>query len=90
MEYFINTNCFKTPTLGWPSFPKSPKKSMLAVFYDSYGIMEWEYTFGFVSRCKSTLPKHREIYIGNSEKYNQESGYILIFGNKNNFVGYLR
>ena len=42
---------------------------MLAVFSESYGILEWENTFGFVLGCKSTLLKHREIYKGNSEKY---------------------
>ena len=65
---------------------------MLAVFSESYGILEWENTFGFVSGCKSTLLKHREIYKGNSEKYkgkimNQD---ILVFGPKNNFVEYIR
>ena len=65
---------------------------MLAVFYESNGILEWENFFGFVSSCKSTLLKHHEIYKGNSEKYkgklrNQD---ILVFGPKNNFVESLR
>jgi len=42
---------------------------MLAVFSESYGILEWENTYGFVSSCKSTLLKQCEIYKGNSEKY---------------------
>jgi len=65
---------------------------MLAVFSESYGILEWENTYGFVSSCKSTLLKQCEIYKGNSEKYkgkmrNQD---ILVFGPKNNFVDYIR
>ena len=53
-------------TLGWPRFKKRPEKLMLAVFSESYGILEWENTFGFVSGYKSTLLKHHEIYKGNS------------------------
>ena len=50
------------------------------------------YWSGFVSSCKSTLPKHHEIYKGNYEKYkgkirNQD---ILVFGPKNNFVECVR
>ena len=78
--------------LGWPRFQKSQEKFMLAVFSESYGILEWENTFDFVSGCKSTLLNHYEIYKGNSKKYkgkmwNQD---ILVFGPKNNFVDYIR
>ena len=61
---------------------------MLAVFYEAYGILEWENTFG----CKSTLPKHRKIYKGNSEKYKAKvrKQDMLVFGPKNNFVEYIR
>ena len=65
---------------------------MLVVFCESYGILEWENAFGFVSGCKSTLLKHHEIYKGNSKKYkgkmrNQD---ILVFGPKNNCVECVR
>ena len=52
--------------LGWPRFQKSSEKFRLAVFYESYAILEWENTFGFVSSCKTTLLKHSEIYKENS------------------------
>ena len=52
----------------------------------------WTGKIPFVSSCKSTLPKHREIYKGNSEKYKVKirKQYIHAFGPKDNFVGSLR
>ena len=79
-------------TLGWPRLKKSADKFRLAVFYESYAILGWENTFGFVSGSKSTLLKDHEIYKGIFIKYkwkmrNQD---ILVFGPKNNCVECVR
>ena len=75
--------------LGWPRFQKSPEKFMLVVFSESYGILEWENTFDFVSGCTSTLLKQHEIYKGNSKKYkgNYRSEGFLVFTPYNIFIG---
>ena len=58
------------PPVGWPRFQKSTKIFMRAVFYESYGILEWDSVLSQAVNplCPSTMKYTKQIMKNTKEK----------------------